>query len=152
MFAAKDLARLIQPSISAKVLRTPGGWEAGRLSWLLRYPETSLKNDFICCKKKKSFIIDPSTSWRLSWLKLCPFTSSFRCEKVSGGANGVPPICVINSYFLSFMYIFTNLPPFFMFLCCVSGGRKKMSSYSTAKLRSCSKTHFVRVVSLWKNE
>lgn len=43
------------------------GLGVGRQSWLLRYLETSLKNDFICCKEKKSFIIELNTSWRLSW-------------------------------------------------------------------------------------
>lgn len=124
MFVAKDLAGLIQPCNSAKVLRTPGGWAMRRQSWLLRYPETSLKNDFICCTQKKKFYNRPKHQLKALMVKLCPFASSFRCEKVLGEANGIVPMCVKSSYFLSSMCILTNSSPFFFYFCVCVWGRK----------------------------
>lgn len=73
---------------------------------------------FAVQKKKNN---RPKHQLKALMVKLCPFASSFRCEKVSGGANGIVPMCVKSSYFFSSMCILTNSSPFFLFLCMCLG-------------------------------
>lgn len=51
-------------------------------------------------RKKKKVYNRAQHQLKALMVKLCPFASSFGCEKGPEEANGIPPTYVMNSYFL----------------------------------------------------
>ena len=114
-------------------------------SWLLRYLETGLKNDFIWYKKKKFYNrLIPAEG---AGGKLNPLASDFTSEKISGKVREIY-FNACNDQLFQILYIYFKLLNNLLYLL-VKKFIKVTSAYSS-NLNSWSKNNFVSVVSLWK--
>lgn len=112
-----------QPCISVKALSTT---EGEKQSWLLRYRETRLKNDFICCKKNKFYnrLIPAEGSGN----KLQSLAFGFTSEKFSGKASGIYSNIYNDQLFLV-LYIYFNLLNNFFYLLMISIDKNNFSLF-----------------------